>query len=270
MKHARSDYNCIQDPSGKIPDDEPVFLLRGKDICAPEIIERWAYVAGQAGASKTITDAALYQAQAMREYQQGLGECKIPDMPESAKVPGLFRHVPNLQMWPIAKPPEDPYDFEKIPITILTEIPKMGHVLNPGIYYYYTYAKGIESIEEVSQRILLEVKRVLTDTVNKRKHPAGIPAGSLSREALGAAVKYTCMAECDHLLSLGINPIRLIPNYFTSGGMPVIMGASFIALDGSIQSFIMHIPGSHPPQEVAKEFTDLALYFGAYTKPKGN
>lgn len=31
MKHARDDYNRIQDPAGKIPEDEPVFLLRGQD-----------------------------------------------------------------------------------------------------------------------------------------------------------------------------------------------------------------------------------------------
>lgn len=32
MKHAREDYNRIQDPAGLIPDGEPVFLIRGKDI----------------------------------------------------------------------------------------------------------------------------------------------------------------------------------------------------------------------------------------------
>lgn len=31
MKHARDDYNRIQDPSGKIPADEPVFLMRAQD-----------------------------------------------------------------------------------------------------------------------------------------------------------------------------------------------------------------------------------------------
>lgn len=31
MIHARSDYDHIQDPSGKIGKDEPVFLIRGKD-----------------------------------------------------------------------------------------------------------------------------------------------------------------------------------------------------------------------------------------------
>lgn len=31
MIHARKDYDHIQDPSGKIPLDEPVFLVRGQD-----------------------------------------------------------------------------------------------------------------------------------------------------------------------------------------------------------------------------------------------
>lgn len=35
MKHARKDYNRIQDPENKIPEDEPVFLLRGQDRHAP-------------------------------------------------------------------------------------------------------------------------------------------------------------------------------------------------------------------------------------------
>lgn len=30
MLHAREDYNRFQDPEGLIPDDEPVFLLRGQ------------------------------------------------------------------------------------------------------------------------------------------------------------------------------------------------------------------------------------------------
>ena len=31
MKHAREDYNRIQDPAGLIPDDEPVMLFRAQD-----------------------------------------------------------------------------------------------------------------------------------------------------------------------------------------------------------------------------------------------
>jgi len=45
MKHAREDYNRIQDPDEKIPDNEPVFLLRGQDVLAPnllrEVVVKW-------------------------------------------------------------------------------------------------------------------------------------------------------------------------------------------------------------------------------------
>jgi hypothetical protein len=42
LKHAREDYDRIQDPEGKIPDDEPVFLLRGQDVLAPIALETYA------------------------------------------------------------------------------------------------------------------------------------------------------------------------------------------------------------------------------------
>ena len=38
MKHAREDYNRIQDPAGLIPADEPVFLLRGQDEFTPKMM----------------------------------------------------------------------------------------------------------------------------------------------------------------------------------------------------------------------------------------
>jgi hypothetical protein len=42
MRHARKDYNRFQDPENKIGVDEPVFLLRAKDITAPETLRFWA------------------------------------------------------------------------------------------------------------------------------------------------------------------------------------------------------------------------------------
>lgn len=49
MKHAREDYNRIQDPEGKIPVNEPVMLFRGQDelfeeVCvfyAAKLLERY-------------------------------------------------------------------------------------------------------------------------------------------------------------------------------------------------------------------------------------
>ena len=42
MIHARKDYDRIQDPEGKIAEDEPVFLVRAKDIDAPGTMRDWA------------------------------------------------------------------------------------------------------------------------------------------------------------------------------------------------------------------------------------
>lgn len=37
MLHARPDYQRFQDPAGKIPEDEPVLLLRGQDKYAARV-----------------------------------------------------------------------------------------------------------------------------------------------------------------------------------------------------------------------------------------
>lgn len=41
MRHARPDYNRIQDPENKIPEDEPVFLLRAQDQTAAAVVRDW-------------------------------------------------------------------------------------------------------------------------------------------------------------------------------------------------------------------------------------
>ncbi len=41
MIHARKDYDHIQDPSGKIPLDEPVFLVRGQDPDGWRTVASW-------------------------------------------------------------------------------------------------------------------------------------------------------------------------------------------------------------------------------------
>jgi hypothetical protein len=82
MRHARDDYNRIQDQEGLIPDDEPVFLLRGQDICAPAAVEAWADLAETLRAAPEIVRAARMQAKRMRKWQEGY--FKVPDMPEAA------------------------------------------------------------------------------------------------------------------------------------------------------------------------------------------
>jgi len=69
MKHARADYDRIQDPSGKIPDDEPVLLLRGQDISSPETLEFWARLNRLNGGDETLSRLAEQHANEMREWQ---------------------------------------------------------------------------------------------------------------------------------------------------------------------------------------------------------
>lgn len=80
MKHARSDYDRIQDPDGKIGADEPVFLLRAQDICAPHAVKAWAAIAEENGASWAIVTRAREWAEEMKEWQR-TPRSKIPDAP---------------------------------------------------------------------------------------------------------------------------------------------------------------------------------------------
>jgi hypothetical protein len=82
MKHARPDYDRIQDPANLIPADEPVFLIRAQDIIGPSIVDTWADLAEARGASDHIVEAAREQARRMREW--GFSHsAKVPDMPIS-------------------------------------------------------------------------------------------------------------------------------------------------------------------------------------------
>jgi hypothetical protein len=50
MKFTRDDYNQrIIDKAGKIPEDEPVFLLRAQDVHAPSTLRHYAKLLEQSG-----------------------------------------------------------------------------------------------------------------------------------------------------------------------------------------------------------------------------
>ena len=50
MKFTREDYNKrIIDKAGKIPEDEPVFLLRAQDIHAPDTLRFYAKLLQESG-----------------------------------------------------------------------------------------------------------------------------------------------------------------------------------------------------------------------------
>ena len=69
MKHERSDYNdrvkCVD---GSIPEDEPVFLLRGKDPVASQVVKYWVFLKDKE-LSDEKRDAVLAHAEKMWEYK---------------------------------------------------------------------------------------------------------------------------------------------------------------------------------------------------------
>ena len=82
MKHAREDYNRIQDPDEKIAEDEPVFLLRAKDPCSTAVIAAWADLAEQIGADAKLVENARDTVAAMLKWQRTHG-FKVPDGPSN-------------------------------------------------------------------------------------------------------------------------------------------------------------------------------------------
>jgi hypothetical protein len=80
MKHARKDYDRIQDPAGLIGEDEPVFLLRAKDELAGATVRYWATAALLAGADPATLRMAMDQARRMDLWSL-VHDSKIPDVP---------------------------------------------------------------------------------------------------------------------------------------------------------------------------------------------
>lgn len=79
MRHAREDYNRIQDPSGKIPEDEPVFIIRGQDILGPIVLREYAAHAQYFHVSDDLIQKVLEHANAMEQWQKTIA-VKVPDL----------------------------------------------------------------------------------------------------------------------------------------------------------------------------------------------
>lgn len=94
MKHSREDYNFrIQDAAKVIPADEPVFLLRGKDIFAPGLLLDYAKQLRLAGGDPEMARNVEDWAQEMIVWQKAnpdkmlaKGRLRLPDMPKEREV----------------------------------------------------------------------------------------------------------------------------------------------------------------------------------------
>jgi len=79
MKHARADYDRIQDPEGKIADDEPVFIVRSKDKLAPSVMRHWAMLQRLIGGDPNMAQMVEDHAKMAEEWQVRNG-CKVADL----------------------------------------------------------------------------------------------------------------------------------------------------------------------------------------------
>ena len=96
MKHARKDYDRIQDPAGLIPEDEPVFLLRGQDRLGAQAVRVYADMLASAGGDPAVVKAAHGHADLMEKWPKK----KLDDFPAD---PAAEKSSTESE----AKPPED-------------------------------------------------------------------------------------------------------------------------------------------------------------------
>lgn len=90
MKHARDDYDRIQDPAGIIPDDEPVFLLRAQDCAAPASVRCWAEVNDELGGDPAMSKLARDHADLMSAWPiKKLADVELADTTDSQAAPTL-------------------------------------------------------------------------------------------------------------------------------------------------------------------------------------
>ena len=82
MIHSRDDYKDVQDPSGKIPEDEPVFLIRGHDVLAPIILGLYADLHQLMGGSDYVLRSGVRKhIELIRAWQINGHKSKLADMP---------------------------------------------------------------------------------------------------------------------------------------------------------------------------------------------
>lgn len=71
---------CCKDKFALIPDDEPVFTIRGKDLLASQAIRTWMAAAEEAGVNQQKMDGVNEHLEAIERFQLEHPErCQIPD-----------------------------------------------------------------------------------------------------------------------------------------------------------------------------------------------
>lgn len=98
MKHAREDYNDLLALDARIPEEEPVFLLRGCDIVAPKVVRFWAEMNNSIGGDVELSRLARIQADRMEEWPNR-GPADLSDPASHPAKDHIHFSDPRYQQW---------------------------------------------------------------------------------------------------------------------------------------------------------------------------
>jgi hypothetical protein len=108
MQHGRADFQRIQDPEHKIPEDEPVFLLRAQDPCAGAAVRFWANLHRSLGGDPAQSEGALQQAYRMDAWPIKKQFADLPEGMQSPMLPGMPQPImPPRPASPAPEPEEE-------------------------------------------------------------------------------------------------------------------------------------------------------------------
>ena len=256
-------YNRIQDPAYLIPENEPVFLLRGQDPLAPSTLEFWAAVAVERNVDPVMVELELVQAKAkaMRLWQLTHRTKTLPDL-QGVDEP------------PVYGEPVLVFDFNKIPIIITKDPNTLDTVA--GLYYYYKTCSCL-SLEPYDVLVALRegIIRVLTQSLKDCLPPAGSLRSVLTEYGLLQRIDQISAKEMDDL-PFYLNPICLRPTGVDNFQV-VLWGGTFVTLDNHTENIILlpyeysihftlptALNHNHKHRSIINpRFIDMARYFDA-------
>lgn len=105
MKHAREDYNRrIIDVDGTIPENEPVFLFRGQDKLAPQVLDFYADLLAE---EKRKAESEIpYLISEYGEDDEGIAALRSQRANLEAMEFATRRHASEMRMWNTQKTPD--------------------------------------------------------------------------------------------------------------------------------------------------------------------
>lgn len=96
MLHPHKKYAHIQDPTGMIPEDEPVFILRAGDQIAPMVVRYWADRNDHAGGDPAVSQQAKDHADKMERWPKKNLADPTTQLTDEQKMAIINEHISYL------------------------------------------------------------------------------------------------------------------------------------------------------------------------------